>query len=942
MLRERFSKLLVLLLWAHVPVLGLAAAWNGRMQPAAAMLIGAIIAATYQGIRQKYRIAAVARYASAVLLLAEPALLLLLFSGHPWQMDMHMYFFAILALNIAWFDRGTILVSSLLIAIHHLVLLYLLPTAVFPGQGDVNRVGLHAMIVLFQAGVLVWVSDMVKRRFEHIQIMDAELAVQRRALEERTREAEEASRAKSMFLANMSHEIRTPINAILGFSNLVQRTPLDPKQRDYVSKINTAGSALLRLINDILDFSKIEENKMEFESNPFDPRAAITSQVQLVSEGIRSKNLQIEVHIDDRVPAQVIGDEMRLNQVLLNLLSNAIKFSARGVIVVRLTLIDESEDIARIQCSVSDNGIGMTAEQIGRLFTAFTQADSTTTRRFGGTGLGLAISRQIVEQMGGWIKAESLIDIGSQFTFQVPLGIDRTVPTAVFEPSEKIRRQRILIADDNPAALHIISEIFRHWGMAVDTAGSGLEARDMAEREARAGRTYDLLLIDWKMPEIDGLQTVRDIRACPAIAVPPQVVMMTAYDTSDLIQAAALDNIRGFLCKPITPESLLHVLESLPGHATGGPQGPAPDPVAPAPDPVSGATILLVDDSAINREIATAFLKAAGFRVDHAENGLVACAKVAKNRAHYAAVLMDVQMPEMDGITATREIRRHHPATDLPIIAMTAHAYPEERQNCLDAGMNEHLTKPIDSKLLIRTLQSWIARLQPDAPKADLPAVLPPFDIKAALARLDGKADLLRRLIIEFGTQHADSCNELRSLVMEGRIEQARRLAHDLKAIAATLEIADLGPISAAIEDSLAKPDAAERGIAGIEQMLEDLYLALRPAVHAAAGLSDANTDAAAPDAAALDATPPDAAATGGGPADPAATLAACAALRPLIQRHSLSALAGFAALADALGLDHCARTAHPLARALQCYDYATAGEQLDTIELHARMDAAA
>lgn len=936
LLREGFSRLLVLLLWAHVPVLGLVAAWNGRMQPASAMLIGAIIAATYQAIRQKYRTAAVARYAAAVLLVAEPALLLILFAGHPWQMDMHMYFFAIMALNIAWFDRGTILVSSLLIALHHLVLLYLLPVAVFPGQGDVQRVGLHAMIVLFQAGVLVWVSDMVKRRFEHIHMMGGKLAAQSQALEERTREAEEASHAKSMFLANMSHEIRTPINAILGFSNLVQRTPLDPKQRDYVGKINAAGSALLRLINDILDFSKIEENKMVFESHPFDLRAAIASQVQLVSEGIRSKNLEIEIHIDERVPAQVIGDEMRLNQVMLNLLSNAIKFSARGIIVLRVTLIEESDDIARIQCSVSDNGIGMTAEQISRLFTAFTQADSTTTRRFGGTGLGLAISRQIVEQMGGWIKADSLIDIGSQFTFQVPLGIDRTVPAAIFEPSEQIRRRRILIVDDNPAALHIISEIFRRWGIAVDTADSGSEARDMAEREARAGRAYDLLLIDWNMPDIDGLQTVRDIRACPGIPVPPQVVMMTAYDAGELIQASAFEDIRGFLCKPITPESLLRVLESVTGDPGDTAQSLTPDPVALVPVSASGATILLVEDSAINREIATAFLTAAGFRVEHAENGLVACAKLAKNRDRYAAVLMDVQMPEMDGITATREIRRHYPADDLPIIAMTAHAYPEERQNCLDAGMNEHLSKPIDSALLIRTLQAWIGRHKPEAPEVGLPDSLPPFDIAAALRRLNGKAELLRRLIIEFGRQHADSYSELRSLVMEGRIEPARRLAHNLKAVAAALEIADLAPIAAAIEDSLARPDAAERGIAGIDTMLEDLYLTLQPAVHAAGQLAEAKPEPLPEPVAA------DAAAPKGWLAGPAATLVACAALRPLIERHSLSALAGFAALADAMGLDHGARAAHPLAHALHCYDYAAAAEQLDRIEFHARMDAAA
>lgn len=910
LLRERFGRLLVVLFWAHVPILGLAALWHHRMAPASAMLAGAAIALTYQLIRHFYGTSPPARHASAVLLIAEPSLLLLLFAGDPWQMDMHMYFFAILALIIAWFDRTTILLASVLTGLHHLVLVYLLPRAVFPGEGDLSRVALHAVIVLFQGAVLIWVSNMVVRSFTHIGRISDALVEQSQALEERTREAEEASRAKSLFLANMSHEIRTPINAILGFCHLVQRTPLDPRQRDYVGKINGAGVSLLRLISDILDFSKIEVNRLTLESHAFDLRAAIAGQIQLVSESIRAKNLRIEMHVDDDVPSLLMGDELRLNQVVLNLLGNAIKFSSRGTITIRVSLAGMDEGRAAIQCSVSDNGIGMTAEQVARLFTSFAQADPSTTRRFGGTGLGLAISRQIVEQMDGWIKAESLPDVGSLFTFLVRLEIGQSAPVEPAEPSDELRRLRVLVADDNVATLQIIGELFQRWHMQVDLVASGPEALAMAEREAQAGRPYDLLLIDWKMPGIDGLQAVRDMRASARIDQPPEVVIMTAYDIAEVVQAAIGDDIRAFICKPVTAQNLLQALGRVrPQPALAAlPEVPQLPQLPPA---LCRRRVLLVEDNDINREIALELLTDAGLMVDYAVNGAIACDKVAQSGGDYAAILMDVQMPEMDGIAATREIRRHHGPDTLPIIAMTAHAYAEEKQRCLDAGMNDHLAKPVDPMRLVQVLHHWLSLGLPVA-AAPLPEALPPFDLEAALRRVNGKADLLRRLIVDFGAAHAGTAEQLADLLLEGRIEEAHRLAHSLKGVAASLELAEVAEIAADIETRLA---AHARD--GFEPALEALARALEPAIRAARLLDENRPAATAPRPVASRQT----------------RLSACATLRRQIERRSLSARDGYAVLADALGLSSAAREADPLHRALLCFDYDIALALLDRLE---------
>lgn len=908
-LRERFGAMLVWLLWAHVPLLAAAAAWNNVMSVPAAVLAGMILAGIYHLTWWRLGNIRISRNLAGIALIGEPAFLVVLFAGHPWQMDMHMYFFAMMALNIAWFDRSALVLSAIGIALHHLFLLFFLPYAVFPGEGNLARVALHALIVVFQMSVLIWVTDKVRTAFERIELMSRELVARSSALEERNRAVEDSNRAKSMFLANVSHEIRTPINAILGFSHLLQRSDLQPRQRDHVAKLNTAGVSLLRQINDILDFSKNEAGKLELEARDFDLRAAIAGQVQLVAESAHARNLTIRMRIDDAIPPLLVGDELRLNQVVLNLLSNAIKFTEEGRIVISARVAEQRDGRVGIECTVSDSGIGMTPDQQKNLFASFTQADSSTTRRFGGTGLGLAICRQIVEQMDGWINVDSMPDIGSAFTFMVWLEVSRNqMPEALPHPA--LRALRILVADDNPASRDIIAEMLTRWRLRGDLVSSGSEALAVLEQEAAAGRPYDLVLLDWKMPGMDGLQTLRAMRASKALTVMPITLMVTAYSIDDFVHDDDRQLISGVLRKPLDPHYLIELLNQLfPGTARQVATANIPASLPSPSGGLRGQKILLVEDNAINREIATELLGDAGLVVDCAEDGLVACAKVLDQGNVYAAVLMDVQMPHMDGVEATRKIRQTIPADSLPIIALTAHAYEEERQRCLVAGMNDHVSKPIDPDVLIETLERWLHH----APVATdvLPAHLPPFDLEPALRRVNGKSVLLRRLIIEFGQTYDRIGDHLAKLIADNRHEEASMRAHTLKSVAGSLELPVIPELSGRIEAALNKGDPGD-----IPGLLAELSQAMGPAIAAARSLSPAVPVAVVPAPA----------------ADPAQARIAGIALRDQIRRCSLSARGGFHTWADAQGLTADVRASHPLLTALMQLDYAKAATLLDAL----------
>ena len=491
--------------------------------------------------------------------------------------------------------------------------------------------------------------------------------------------AEAANVAKSSFLANMSHEIRTPMTAVIGFTDLALRTRLDAKQQDYLVKIKASAMGLLGIINDILDFSKIEAGKLDLESIDFDLRDVLDNVSTVAALRAADKGIELVISVDPEVPPMLIGDSLRLGQVLHNLVSNAIKFTERGEVVVAIRLEERQAGNVALQISVTDTGIGMDAETRARLFRPFTQADSSTTRRFGGTGLGLTISRHLVQMMGGEIALESAPGVGSTFSFAIRQGIssqadDRTKPSPAM-----FAGLRVLVVDDSAASREILTKTLDHWSVAVDTAASGAKAVAAAERAAAAGRPYDLMLIDWRMPGLDGIATAKAIKKGAATAESLAVVMFTAYGRDELMGEARGAGIDAYLAKPVSASTLLDTMYAALGRNAVKPSPKRSLTAQGTHATLAGARVLVVDDSPFNRQVESELLTGIGVIVELAENGREAVAKALRPGAAYDAVLMDVQMPEMDGLEATRQIRHQLSAESLPIIALTAHALEEEK-----------------------------------------------------------------------------------------------------------------------------------------------------------------------------------------------------------------------------------------------------------------------